>query len=479
MTGTKAQIGDRPTVAIIGGGLSGAAVAWHLARLTPAPRIVVIEPRAELGQGLAYGTPDPAHKLNVPAQRMTLDTSDPLHFQRWLSSSEGPFLPAGSATLAGDIFAPRQVFGRYVAHHLRPFLDAGRIEHLRSHAQAARREGEQYRITLVTGEELRADRLVLAVSHPEPSVPRGLRALTAETGLIRDPYAPDALAGIAPDENVLIVGTGLTGADIVASLQERGHRGKIHLLSRHGRFSQPHGPAQDETGADFTVAPERTTLGLLRRVRRALAVDAEGGLTWHAVFDRLRTQAPAIWAALPQGERRRLLRHLRGLWDIHRFRIAPQTHDTLLRAIAARRVEPIAGAITDATVAPEGIALDLHLRGGGERRLTVDRVVLATGPAHAAAFDVTPVLASLEAGGTIRRDPLGLGILTTTEGNAIDATGVAQETLLIAGPLARGAVGELMGVPEITARAEGIARKLARSLPDAEAPLVAPDRATA
>ncbi len=71
------------TLAIIGGGLSGAALAYRLAlNAPPAARIVVIEPRGELGRGVAYSTPDPDHRLNVPHTKMSIRTDDMAHFTR-------------------------------------------------------------------------------------------------------------------------------------------------------------------------------------------------------------------------------------------------------------------------------------------------------------------------------------------------------------------------------------------------------------
>lgn len=62
------------TVVVIGGGLSGAAVAHAVLRQSPSLRCVIVEPRHGLGQGLAYSTPDFAHRLNVPSVRMSLMT---------------------------------------------------------------------------------------------------------------------------------------------------------------------------------------------------------------------------------------------------------------------------------------------------------------------------------------------------------------------------------------------------------------------
>jgi uncharacterized NAD(P)/FAD-binding protein YdhS len=226
----------------------------------------------------------------------------------------------------------------------------------------------------------------------------------------------------------------------------------------------PHGPKQAETAADFGRDPAPTALALLRRVRRALDADATAGLTWHAVFDRLRAQGPAIWAALPMPERRRFLRHLRSLWDVHRFRVAPQTLLANRQMQQSGRLTHLAARIAGVAIAGQ-ITLALTERQGQlPRSLVVDRVILATGPAHGGIIAATPALTDLATLGLLQADPLGLGLHTLPGGQAAPAAGDADGTLLIAGPLARGTVGELMGVPEVIGWSEHIARAAARQV---------------
>lgn len=458
---------DTLTVAIIGGGLTGAALAYRLALLSAAPalRIVVIEPREDLGRGLAYSTPDLDHRLNVPHGKMSIRTDDADHFTRWLTRPNGPRLPAGSATLTGQIFAPRAVFGAYVAETLAPLVAEGRIRHLRAKATAVQPQADGFRITLDDGPVLAADAVVLAIAHPEPALPAALAPLKNSAALITDAFAPNALTAISPAERVLIVGSGLTAADILATLDKRGHSGPIHVMSRHGWKSKPHGPTQNETSEDFAKSPEVTALGLLCRVRRVLARDAALGLTWHAAFDRLRAQGPAIWAALPLQERRRFLRHLRGLWDVHRFRIAPQTHAVLTRLESSGRVRFLTGRLHAIKVDAQGLRLTWQVRRAANlSELALDRILLATGPDHARVTETNPFLRQLAETGLIAPDPLRLGIHTAPEGLALGPDGTPRPGLYVAGPLARGTVGELMGVPEVTKWAEYIAAQVLQDL---------------
>ena len=96
------------------------------------------------------------------------------------------------------------------------------------------------------------------------------------------------------------------------------------------------------------------------------------------------------------------------------------------------------------------------------RRERFDRIVVTTGPAQDRCIGANPALAALARLGLIAPCPLGLGLATTAICKAQDAQGRTSDRILIAGPLARGHVGELVGAPECAAHARHIAREIAR-----------------
>ncbi|MER9211114.1 hypothetical protein NKI54_03440 [Mesorhizobium sp. M0663] len=57
-------------------------------------------------------------------------------------------------------------------------------------------------------------------------------------------------------------------------------------------------------------------------------------------------------------------------------------------------------------------------------------------------------------------DPIGLALETDSQGRAVGTSGRPTDSIFVSGPLARGSVGELMGIPEVTAHAERIAAEI-------------------
>jgi uncharacterized NAD(P)/FAD-binding protein YdhS len=443
-------------IAIVGGGFSGAAVAYHLARAGVAAEILVFEPRARLGGGLAYGGDDPAHRVNVPASRMSLLPDDEGHFARWLVET-GALDGDPVAFVGAEAYPRRGVFGRYVEAQMQPLVAAGAVRHVRSAVAALRQTGQGWRIVTEAGEAFEAGLAVVATTHSAPALPAALAPLDGDPRLIADPFAKDALAPVGAEERVLIVGAGLTAADLVAGLDARGHRGPITMISRRGLRSRSHPSAPAPAEGDFAGLGAATAL--LAQVRAALAAARSEGRSWHGVVEALRLQGGDIWRALAPEARRRIVRHLRPYWDAHRFRLAPQLDALLAAKLADGSLVLRKGRI--AAAAREGAAARVEISGASPQ--TFDRILLATGPARDV-LGSQPFLRELAAAGALAPDPSGLGLATSTRARAIGAGGEPDPTLFVAGPLARGAVGELMGLPNVAIHARFVAAEIAATL---------------
>lgn len=465
MSGRKPDRVVHAPVAIVGGGFSGAAVAWHLLRQRPeTERVIIVEPRAEIGRGLAYAAADPSHRVNVPATRMSLIPDQPEHFNDWFEAS-GLLSGDPAARMAdGRNFPARAAFGAYVAQEIARLGE--RVVHVRASAQEIVPVEDGYRILASDGTVVFAPVVVLAVAHVAPSPPAALdSALTGHPRYVRDPWQTERLEAIRPDDRVLIVGTGLTMADIVASLDRLGHKGEIVAISRRGLRSRGHPTEAHDPFGDFLDPPPRTTRKLVARVRATIRAARAEGKSWHCVLDQVRLQGSAIWKALPPVERARLLRHIRPFWDVHRFRIAPQVEQGLDRRLAEGRLSLRTASLKSVERRDEAIEVALRDRRSGELAAErFDAVVVATGPAHGRVFADTPVLSALAAVGLARPDPLRLGIDVTPDGHAIGTDGTARDDLFVAGPLARGTMGELMGLPDVTNYAIRIAAGVAARL---------------
>jgi uncharacterized NAD(P)/FAD-binding protein YdhS len=457
-TASKAR---RPVVAIIGGGVTGAATAFHLARTdrSLAPKIIVFEPRDGLGRGLAYDTAEPAHRINVPAARMSLLTDEPDHFLRWIDAHSATAGDADALRPDGNLFPRRNVFGDYINAMLEPLVSDGVVQHRRATVTHLVPDGQRWCLVEEDGGETLADIVVIATSHPPPVAPGGLQTLLKDhPRFVPDPTRAGALDAIRPYDRVLIIGNGLTSADVIASLALKGHTGAITAISRRGLRSRGHAPFPQDPAGDFLADPAFTARTLLRNIRTVIRELTATGLTWHGVIDQVRAQGQSIWQLLPLAERKRIVRHLRPYWDVHRFRVAPQVEVALDEAISHGRLEILAASIAGTNVEDEAVHCTLRVRRSRQTlQRTYDAVVVTTGPGHGGILASQPFLAELARGGYLELDPTGLGLSCTRNSEAVGPVAGVTPSLLIAGPLARGTFGELMGLPQVTEHAAFVA----------------------
>ena len=451
-------------IAIIGGGFSGAACVLHLLRDHPdfSGELTIVEPRATLGAGLAYSAASPVHRTNVAASRMSVLPDEPAHFHDWLLAEAVPARDPACAMPDGRLYPARAEFGRYVDTMLRREVarhGTATFRHVRASAASLADDGGRVVIELAGDKTIRADAATLAISHTAPDLPQALAGVAC---VLPDPWDVPALDRIARDARVLVVGTGLTACDVMAHLLARGHRGRIDAVSRHGLLPRPRTELPVEAEGDFASNPEVRASALLRRIRRAVEVARDGGRPWENIVDALRQQAGAAWGTLDWDERRRLLRHLRTLWDVHRFQSAPQIDAALARARTDGVLHVRAARVVGARDAGDGAEMVLRPRGSGAcETLQVDAAVNCTGPGHRSVTQSHPLLRGLAEAGLLRPDPANLGIWVDEESRVLRADGTAWTNLFVAGPLARGTFGELMGLPQVNLQPRAVAASLA------------------
>ena len=64
------------------------------------------------------------------------------------------------------------------------------------------------------------------------------------------------------------------------------------------------------------------------------------GDDWRDVIDSMRPVTPQLWKCLETDEKRRFLREFQRLWDVHRFRMAPDVADRFEALQASGRIAP-------------------------------------------------------------------------------------------------------------------------------------------
>ncbi|MGH8791333.1 MAG: FAD/NAD(P)-binding protein [Stackebrandtia sp.] len=438
----------RKTAVVVGGGAAGAMAARELLRHTDA-RIILAEPSAEPGRGLAYGAAAPWHLLNSPAGAMSLDADDPGHFVEWLRAQGVAFKPAD--------FAPRRRYGDYLHAmlNLAAVAAPGRLETVQAHVTGLARRDGRMAVAFSDGRETTADDVVLALGNPAATAPiPGLDTQRSHPRYIADPWAPNALSSIPDNAPVLLIGTGLTAVDVILSLFATRRRAPVTAVSRHGLLPRPHRDPSETPAVHAVPPPPVESLArLTRAVRRSVAATGD----WRAVVDGLRPSLDALWQALSPEAQRRFLTHTARHWEVHRHRMAPQIAARVADLCDSKALEVRAERITQVVAdGPDVLKTTFASRGTAH----FAAIVNCAGPGrlpHAA----NPLTQTLLREGLARTGPHALGLDVRGDGRALDRDGRVDAPLWIVGPLRRGRFWETTAIPEIRDQAQALAARLA------------------
>ncbi|MGP1308669.1 MAG: FAD/NAD(P)-binding protein [Phycisphaerales bacterium] len=456
----RATASTPPSVVVIGGGFSGAAVVSHLAANAGRPlRICMFEPSPRIGRGIAYSPTGDHLLLNVPAAKLSVWPDKPGDFASWCAFAGRPTEPGA--------FLPRAWLGEYAEWSMSSALQANsevvEFDRRTERAVAIRRR-DDYALAIVSesGEVIDADQIVLATGHGPAKIPPAFRHLAGDPRLIADPWNDSLLSQAARrSTRLLLIGVGLTMMDAVISLSRSGYTGEIVALSRRGIPAHSHGPSDPALHKDWAAG---LTGGDLRTLTRAV-IDRARSHEWRGVVDSLRPHTPRLWRSLSLEDRERFMARLSVYWDAHRHRCPQETTAciALLRERGALRVS----AAPILSVEERSGRIDVESRdrrSGTTTREAFDGVILCTGPDPDIAKWRSALIESLVSSGDVRRDALGLGIECNQHGEPITSEGRPSDRLLLVGPLRRGESWESTAVPEISQQAAAAASRVLERL---------------
>jgi uncharacterized NAD(P)/FAD-binding protein YdhS len=434
-------------VVIVGGGFSGVSLAYHLLRRADGElRITLVEAGPLLGRGVAYGVESTIYRLNVPADRMSLDPDVPNDFVDWTVAIGRP-----------EALLQRTAYGAYVVDRFGRALHAGaaKVRLCRGTAVQVSSDG----VGVSSGETLPADVVVLATGL----APRFAPSWPVADARVIDAWDECGLATLPKAGRILVLGAGLSALDVIGLLEARRFEGSVVVLSRHGLLPRPDDDSFRSVPALSVEAVGQAPVslrGLIRWMRELAEAGEKRGVPWPLAVGQLRPHLSELWRRLSPRDRARFVRSVRPFWDVLDHAAPAGTLAMVDRMRAEQRLEVVAARVVRCEARPEGLDLEMALRNGGRRKERFDAIVRGVGPALGYSDVKTPLLQSLLAEGAAALDPSGLGIVTDERGALVSRDGRSSERYFALGALCRASHWGGAAVPEIAVHAQKLAEHL-------------------
>ena len=464
-------------ITIIGGGFSGTLTAVQLLRQSPFPICIkMLNTGYPLSKGVAYSAESNLHLLNVRSGRMSAFPHIPRHFVHWLEKQEGVEQFCQPGENLADAFMPRRVYGHYVAHILKTALEnipaGSKLEIFPEEAIAVEQLSKnRYKVLLGNGDEFETDKIVLALGNFEPADLPGIPEEVKQSGhYFGNPWKPEALDKLNPDEPVFLVGTGLTMVDVTLSLLEQEFPGKIIAISPKGYLPMVHRHSNPYPDFRKELQPPFELNSIYAAVKKHIRKAIEQGSSCEALIDSLRPRTQEIWQGLSLEDKQKFLRHLSSLWGVFRHRISPQIADRIQTGRDNGQLQVKAARLENVTEHNGKLLVQIKVKGKEtSETIAVQRIINCTGPQGNYSKIFTPLVQSLISGKLITADELQLGLKAQPDGRLLQENGLPSCSLFTIGPALRGALWESTAVPEISEQAAHLAQTiLCMFKPDAE-----------
>lgn len=444
-------------ITIVGGGASGTLLAINLLKHAPAAPVEInlVERQSSVGRGVAFGTTRDTHLLNVPAGRMGAFPDDVEHFHKWLVEH--------GHTFAANDFVPRRLFGEYLREIFSNAAAAARadvrLNVVDDEAVDMCVNGDSAEVMLRSGEILPSHKVVLAFGNftpPTPAVPDV--SFGSADKYFPDPWSPRLYETLTSEDDIFIIGTGLSMIDVVMHLKEQGHKGKISAISTRGLLPAVHRLGFTYPSFYDEIRSMHRVTDILKAVRRHIRAAESDSSDWRAVIDSLRPVTQELWLALPLAEKRYFMQHLSRYWNVARHRMPESAANALEQMQADGKLAVLKGRLKH--ISQNGRFKVAFAASGVEHVIESDVLVNCIGSeANFSRIDSTFVK-NLINRGHIRNDELSLGIAASPDGRVIDKTGESSSVVFTLGTALKGTLWESTAIPEIRTQAARLAVNL-------------------
>lgn len=447
-------------IAIIGGGFCGSMVAAHLMKRAEGKiNILIIEKGAVPARGIAYGTMDPFHILNVPACKMGAYPEAPDHFYQWLIEHQNAWRHSDPAfagiELTPHSYVPRHLYGFYLSN----VLSEAYLEAVEKGVQLDVLHDEvldiqpnlcqTLELIMASGDKVEAQKVILAIGvPPSKNLPvKGVQnSFTNLYSMKREhPLQGSHLGHLPKDMVVGIIGTGLTMIDAAVSLIERDYPGKIVAISKDGTL--PETDKGDVPNLEPLSSCPLTAKGFLRTIRNDIRGRQQRGENWRPVIEKLREQFPLFWRHFSSEERKKVFKWLLPLWNRYRHRMPPELANILKTASENKVLELRAGKVISIEGLGGKTAIKYFPKGSQSlQSISVDYVLNCSGPELLLEQNSSLLLKNLLKRGAIAPHESGVGIAINPD---FSVKGVLESSLFAIGQLLMGEFFESSAVPEL------------------------------
>lgn len=492
-------------IAIIGGAASGVALLDQLVlhainsqKKESIAEIAIYEKGNQFGLGLAYGTSSDSHILNMANNTMSLRPGEPDQFKNYLQNND---------INDGTNFAKRKVFGNYLQNHFSSVLRAvdanGITVYARSNLEVTdiQQINGGYQVNAPGEEPSNYDKIFLCIGNQPNTV---LSEYEGCRGFYSEPYKIDEISKNIPrNEDIVIIGSGLTAIDTYLGLRESGHNGKITFVSRHGILPKVRGKARPYT---LRYLSPRNIDTLTNRGERNLPLDqakrlflkelihaglptnfieteqralselptveilkrdlhlpgTEENTCYLSVLKAVDSVIGHIWKCMPTACQLRFDKHHKRLWDIYDYPMPRINAIKILSELENQNLINIKGL---SFIARQPKTQAYHLGDVSGKQFSTNYLINAIGPNHDITQTSNPLIQNLRHHGLIHPHPLG-GInvdfdtgLTIKPGNKI------SNSLYVVGSLTRGVHFYTNSLFENVQAAERAARHCIMTLP--------------